>query len=68
VTGVRQDAWANDHRIEVEVDKRPQEVGTYLYPEGFGLDQTNSEAFARNPEIAKTHLDAEQKHRSDVQK
>ena len=46
ITGIRQDAWANDHRIEVEVDKRPEEVGAYLYPEGFGLDQTRSVEFA----------------------
>jgi hypothetical protein len=36
VTGVRQDAWANAHRIPVEVDKAPQEQGHYIHPELFG--------------------------------
>jgi len=36
VTGIRHDNWANDNRIEVEVDKRPKEIGTYLHPEAFG--------------------------------
>jgi len=36
VTGIRQDPWANAHRIPVEEDKPPAEHGTYLYPEGWG--------------------------------
>jgi len=36
VTGIRQDSWANDHRIPVEEDKPKAERGTYLHPEGFG--------------------------------
>jgi hypothetical protein len=36
VTGIRQDAYANTRRIEVEVDKRPDERGTCLYPEACG--------------------------------
>ena len=36
VTGVRQDAFANANRIEVEVDKRPDEVGFYRHPEVHG--------------------------------
>lgn len=35
VTGVRQDAFARENRIQVEVPKPPQEQGTYLYPQGF---------------------------------
>ncbi len=34
VTGVRHDAYANDHRIKVETDKPINERGTYLYPQG----------------------------------
>ncbi len=37
VTGVRQDAYANAHRIPVEEDKPRPERGTYLHPEAFGL-------------------------------
>jgi hypothetical protein len=36
VTGIRQDAWANAHRIVVEEDKPSAERGTYQYPEPYG--------------------------------
>jgi hypothetical protein len=36
VTGVRQDAWANAHRIPVEEEKSEKEKGHYLHPELFG--------------------------------
>jgi hypothetical protein len=36
VSGVRQDAWAEAHRIPVEEDKPPAEKGQYLHPELFG--------------------------------
>jgi hypothetical protein len=36
VTGIRQDAWANAHRIQVEVDKVQADQGHYLHPELFG--------------------------------
>jgi len=39
VTGVRQDAFANAHRIPTEEAKPPQEQGKYLYPELFGAPQ-----------------------------
>jgi len=36
LTGIRQDAWANENRIPVEENKPQAERGTYLYPKGFG--------------------------------
>jgi trimeric autotransporter adhesin len=39
VTGIRQDAWANAHRIPVEVQKSAAERGNYLHPELFGASQ-----------------------------
>ncbi len=33
VTGIRQDAWANAHRIPVEEAKRADDQGRYLHPE-----------------------------------
>jgi len=36
VTGIRQDAWANAHRIQPEVDKPAQLRGRYLTPEEHG--------------------------------
>jgi hypothetical protein len=47
VTGIRQDAWANAHRIQVEVEKAPQDQGHYLHPELFGHEG--------EPSIAETH-------------
>jgi len=37
LTGIRQDAWAQTHRIPVELDKSPQERGKFLHPEAYGL-------------------------------
>jgi hypothetical protein len=39
VTGIRQDAYANAHRIPTEEEKPPQELGRYLHPELFGASQ-----------------------------
>ena len=36
VTGIRQDAWANAHRIPTEEEKPADEQGKYLHPELFG--------------------------------
>lgn len=36
VTGIRQDAWANAHRIPTELDKPAKDQGHYLHPELFG--------------------------------
>ena len=37
VTGIRQDAWANAHRIAVEADKPASERGHYLHPDAIDL-------------------------------
>jgi trimeric autotransporter adhesin len=36
VTGIRHDAYVDAHRIQVKVEKPPQEHGHYLRPELFG--------------------------------
>ncbi len=36
VTGIRQDPYANAHRIQVEEQKPAGEVGTYLHPKAYG--------------------------------
>ncbi len=36
VTGVRNDAWANAHRVVPEVEKKGEERGHYLHPELYG--------------------------------
>ena len=40
VTGIRQDAYANTHRIPVEEDKPEEERGKYIFPELFGQPRT----------------------------
>lgn len=37
VTGIRQDNWANENRIPLEVPKTGGERGRYLHPAAFGL-------------------------------
>jgi hypothetical protein len=37
VTGVRKDAYAERNRIQVELDKQPDQKGMYLHPEAFDL-------------------------------
>jgi len=53
VTGTRQDAWANAHRIPVEEDKTPPERGYYLHPELFGQPAERSVEWAQHPEVMK---------------
>ena len=36
VTGVRQDSWANAHRLQVEEAKAEKDKGYFLHPELFG--------------------------------
>ncbi len=47
VTGTRQDAWANAHRIPVEEVKQGEERGTYLHPELFGAPENSAVGWGR---------------------
>ena len=40
VTGVRQDAYAKAHPLQVEQDKPAAERGRYLHPVDFGLPES----------------------------
>ena len=51
VTGIRQDAWANDHRIPVEENKPEVERGHYLHPELFGQPAEKAIEWSRNPQL-----------------
>ena len=42
VTGVRNDAYAQKHRVVPEVDKTGEEKGKYLFPELFGFGEDKS--------------------------
>jgi hypothetical protein len=53
VTGIRQDAWANAHRIPVEEEKDAHERGFYIHPELYGAPQEKQIEWAHNPELMK---------------
>jgi hypothetical protein len=53
VTGIRQDPWANAHRIPVEEEKNARERGHYIRPELYGAPEEASIAWARHPETMK---------------
>ena len=53
VTGIRQDAWANAHRIPVEVEKPERERGYYIHPELYGAPEEKSIEWARHPDLMK---------------
>ena len=58
VTGIRQDAWANAHRIPVEASKAPADRGFYLHPELFGAPIEKSIAVAHHPMVLKVQEQA----------
>jgi len=64
ITGVRQDAWANAHRIPVEEMKSDRERGFYLTPELFGAPAEKSIAWARNPRMMRRVKEFRQKRAS----
>ena len=51
VTGIRQDAWANAHRIPVEEGKPEQDRGHYIHPELHGQPEEKAIEWARHPEL-----------------
>jgi len=51
VTGIRQDRWANTHRIAVEQDKPAKEQGYYLHPDLHGEPEEKSILHARYPDL-----------------
>ena len=53
ITGIRQDAWANAHRIPVELEKPDKERGSYLHPELFGAPDEKSIVAIRHPDAMK---------------
>ncbi len=56
ITGIRQDAWANAHRIPVEQEKEAKLKGFYLHPELYGAPAEKQIQWARHPEMMKKLL------------
>ncbi|HMB94073.1 MAG TPA: hypothetical protein VKP65_24705, partial [Rhodothermales bacterium] len=51
VTGVRKDAWAEQNRIPVEVEKRREYRGFYLHPKAFGQPESRGISSIKNREL-----------------
>jgi hypothetical protein len=50
VTGIRQDAWANAHRVPVEEEKDARLKGFYIHPELYGAPAEKQIEWARHPQ------------------
>ncbi len=61
VTGIRQDAWANAHRIPVEQEKPEVERGSYLHPELYGAPEEKGVLWARDPKAMRQWKEARTK-------
>jgi hypothetical protein len=57
ITGIRQDAWANAHRIPVEEEKHARERGFDLHPELYGAPEEKQIEWARHPRMMKKMQD-----------
>ncbi len=68
VTGIRQDAYANAHRIPVEVMKSDKERGYYQHPELFSQPEEKGIEWARRPEMMKQMKDEREKAKAESQK
>ena len=51
VTGIRQDAYANKHRIAVEEVKPERERGSYLHPDSFSQPEVRGVEWVRSPRL-----------------
>ena len=61
VTGIRQDAYANKHRIQVEEDKPEQERGSYLSPEVFNQPEEKGVEWKYRPDMMRQMKEAREK-------
>jgi hypothetical protein len=72
VTGIRQDAYANKHRIPVEEVKPEKERGFYLLPELYNQPEERSVQWAHNPklmqQLKQQRIEAEQLHKQGKNK
>jgi hypothetical protein len=61
ITGIRQDAWANAHRIPVEEEKDARLKGFYIHPELYGAPPEKQIEWARHPQTMKQLQESKQK-------
>ena len=56
VTGIRQDAFANENRIPLEVDKAESERGQYLHPTAFGQPEDRRVGHRESPQAPEERI------------
>jgi len=66
VTGIRHDAYADAHRIQVQEEKPPQEQGHYLHPELFGAGPEQAVGYHATPVSTERPTRAETAHVSSL--
>lgn len=59
VTGIRQDAWANAHRVLVEEEKPAQDRGHYISPELFGAPQESGITWSHHSRLMQSRKEAQ---------
>lgn len=65
ITGIRQDAYANAHRIPVEEAKSEKERGYYRHPDLFSQPEEKQLDWARHPEMMKQMKDKREKAKAE---
>jgi hypothetical protein len=69
VTGVRNDAYARQNRVQVEAQKPSAKQGTYLHPEAYSAPQSQSEAaLEKRPEAQQEVRSIKQEEEEDTDK
>ena len=61
LTGVRHDAYAQAHPLQVETEKPDRERGFYIPPEFYGASEEKAIDWARHPETMKRMKEARAK-------
>ena len=58
VTGIRHDAFANAHRVQVEEEKTGDEIGKYLHPKEWGMPENMGIGYE---EVQRMNVEGEQR-------
>jgi len=68
ITGIRQDAYANAHRIQVEEDKPEAERGKYLHPKELGMSEALGIDYEMTQKLAEERkLQEEQRAKTETE-
>jgi trimeric autotransporter adhesin len=68
ITGIRQDPWANAHRIPVEQEKEARLKGFYIHSELYGAPPEKQIEWARHPQMMKKMKETRARQSAAAQK